>query len=291
MPRRSLRSLLAMTSHISVFICVYLWILRGLRNMLLEVDNLKVSFATTDGEVEAVRGVSFGVEAGGSLGIVGESGSGKSQSVLAMMGLLDRNGSVSGSARFDGQELIGAKTAVLNDIRGARIAMIFQDPMTSLNPHLKIGTQMAEVLRAHRGMSRSEAAAESQRMLDAVRIPDAAERLRQYPHEFSGGMRQRVMIAMALLCRPALLIADEPTTALDVTVQAEILTLIEELRREFGTALLLITHDLGIVAGHCDFVQVMQQGRIVESASADDLFYRPQQAYTRELLAAVPRLT
>lgn len=230
------------------------------------------------------------MQEGSSLGIVGESGSGKSQTVLAMMGLLDSNGTVEGSALFQGTELVGAKPAVLNEVRGEKISMIFQDPMTSLNPHLKIGTQMTEVLRAHRGMSKAEAAAESLRMLDAVRISDAEKRMSQYPHEFSGGMRQRVMIAMALLCRPALLIADEPTTALDVTVQAEILTLIRELKDEFGTALMLITHDLGIVAGHCETVQVMQQGLIVESATVDELFYRPQQAYTQELLAAVPRL-
>ena len=258
--------------------------------MLLEVDNLKVSFDTADGEVEAVRGVSFCIDEGATLGIVGESGSGKSQTVLGLLSLLDANGSVTGSALYKGQELIGLKPAELNQIRGEDIAMIFQDPMTSLNPHLRIATQMTEVLRFHKGMDKKAARLEAARMLDAVRIPDALKRLDQFPHEFSGGMRQRVMIAMALLCNPALLIADEPTTALDVTVQAEILSLLEELRKEFNTALMLITHDLGIVAGHCDQVIVMNKGLIVESGSAEDIYYQPRQDYTRQLLAAVPRL-
>jgi len=258
--------------------------------MLLDVNDLKVSFRRDREVIEAVRGVSFAIDNGETLGIVGESGSGKSQAVLGMLGLTDVNGSVSGSVKLDGEELIGMTTRQLNRIRGSRVAMIFQDPMTSLNPHLRIGTQMSEVLRLHKGMSGRMAQARCMEMLDQVRINDAARRLRQYPHELSGGMRQRVMIAMSLLCEPALLIADEPTTALDVTVQAEILELMRDLRTRFQTAMILITHDLGVVAGNCEQVLVMREGRVVEAGEADDIFYSPQQSYTRELLDAVPRL-
>jgi len=217
-------------------------------------------------------------------------GSGKSQTVLALMGLLPDNAAVSGRVRFEDQELLGLPTPPLNRIRGARIGMVFQDPMTSLNPYLSIGRQLTEVLQLHRGMDRRSAQAEAIRMLDAVRIPEAPARLRQYPHELSGGMRQRVMIAMALLCRPALLIADEPTTALDVTVQAQILALLRELRGEFGTAIVLITHDLGVVAALCDQVLVMYAGEAVERAALGEIFSSPQHPYTLSLLAAMPRL-
>ncbi|MBR9814925.1 ATP-binding cassette domain-containing protein, partial [bacterium] len=211
--------------------------------MLLEVENLSVRFATEDGEVEAVNGLSFGLDAGQTLGIVGESGSGKSQTALSIMGLLASNGRATGSVRFNGRELIGLPPKAMNAIRGAHIGMIFQDPMTSLNPYLRISTQMAEVLVRHRGMNKREAVAESVKMLDAVRIPDAKNRVQRYPHEFSGGMRQRVMIAMSLLTRPELLIADEPTTALDVTVQAQILDLLGDLRTKFNVGIGMITHD------------------------------------------------
>lgn len=259
-------------------------------DILLEVENLNVSFRTTDGLVEAVSDVSFTLAEGERLGIVGESGSGKSQTVLAALGLLDANGTASGSVKFRGKELLGQSNRTLNKIRGHQVGMIFQDPMTSLNPHLRIRTQMVEVLQLHKGVDKKSALAQAVEMLELVNIPDAGKRIHSYPHEFSGGMRQRVMIAMALLCQPALLIADEPTTALDVTVQAQILKLLDELRDRTGAALLLITHDLGIVAGHCDRALVMQEGRICEQGEVDSLFYQPQHAYTRKLLSAVPRL-
>ncbi|GAB3672077.1 ABC transporter ATP-binding protein [Salinisphaera aquimarina] len=262
--------------------------------MLLDVQNLKVSFDTPDGVVEAVRGLDFTLAEGESLGIVGESGSGKSQSVLALMGLLAANARVTGSARLHADsgpiELIGARSRTLNRVRGARIAMIFQDPMTALNPHLRIATQMTEVLTRHRGLGRRAAHAAAVAMLDAVRIPDAARRIRYFPHQFSGGMRQRVMIAMSLACEPDILIADEPTTALDVTVQADILDLMAELRTRTRTALLLITHDLGVVAGQCERMLVMRRGEIVERGAIGPVFAGPSHDYTRALLAAVPRL-
>jgi oligopeptide transport system ATP-binding protein len=257
---------------------------------ILRVDNLSVQFQTGDGYVDAVNGITFSLRQGQTLGIVGESGSGKSQSVLAMMGLLAKNGSAQGQALFHGQDLLAMSTAQLNEIRGDRIAMIFQDPMTSLNPYLTVERQMTEVLQFHKGLDRKAARAQALRTLDAVKIPDAARRLDRYPHEFSGGMRQRVMIAMALLCEPELLIADEPTTALDVTVQAQILALLRELQRDHGTAVVMITHDLGVVAGLCDEVMVMYGGRVMEHASADELFAKPTHPYTRGLLAAIPRL-
>jgi len=257
---------------------------------LLRVDDLGVRFRTEDGEVTAVNGLSFRLERGQTLGIVGESGSGKSQSMLALMGLLAANGRAGGRALLHGEDLLAMPTPALNRIRGDRMAMIFQDPMTSLNPYLTVERQMTEVLELHRGLSRGAARTRAIGALEAVRIPDAAQRIRRYPHEFSGGMRQRIMIAMALMCEPDLLIADEPTTALDVTVQAQIIALLRELQRDFGTAIILITHDLGVVAGLCDEVMVLYGGRIMERGSAESIFYRPTHPYTLGLLGAVPRL-
>jgi oligopeptide transport system ATP-binding protein len=257
---------------------------------LIDVQDLGVQFQTSDGLVYAVNGIHFALDRGQTLGIVGESGSGKSQTVLAMMGLLARNGRASGRALYDGQDLLAMKPAALNRIRGNRVAMIFQDPMTSLNPYLTVERQMTEVLQFHKGMDRKAARRRSVELLEAVKIPEAARRIDMYPHEFSGGMRQRVMIAMALLCEPEVLIADEPTTALDVTVQAQILDLLRELQRDFGTAIVLITHDLGVVAGLCDQVMVLYGGRVMEQGSAQDIFYQPTHPYTRGLLGAVPRL-
>jgi len=257
---------------------------------LLDINDLRVAFDTPDGTVNAVNGVTLSLDRGQALGIVGESGSGKSQLAFSIMGLLAKNGRASGSVRLEGQEILNAPVAVLNTIRARRIAMIFQDPMTSLNPYMRVSDQMAEVLVHHEGMSRADAVAECVRMLDAVKIPDAKGRVRLYPHEFSGGMRQRVMIAMALLCRPELLIADEPTTALDVTVQAQIMTLLGDLRRDFGMATILITHDLGVVAGFCEQVLVMYGGQVMEKSPVDPLFAAPAHPYTRGLLRAIPRV-
>lgn len=256
--------------------------------MLLEVANLDVRFKTPDGLLHAVNGLNFELDRGSTLGIVGESGSGKSQSVLAMMGLLADNGLASGNIRFDGEEILNLPAKGINKIRGRRIAMIFQDPMTSLNPYLSIGTQMIEVLRLHQGMGRADARARCVELLNAVHISDPRARLACYPHELSGGMRQRVMIAMALLCDPDLLIADEPTTALDVTVQAQILGLLTELQAQFETAIILITHDLGVVAGSCDEVLVMYGGQVMESGPTDDIFYAPRHPYTQGLLRSMP---
>jgi len=257
---------------------------------LLEVTNLAVQFATQDGTVYAVNGLSFALGKGQTLGIVGESGSGKSQTVLALMGLLARNGRAGGQALYHGTNLLTMPFEALNKIRGNHMAMIFQDPMTSLNPYLTVERQMTEVLQFHKGQDRKTARAASVRMLDAVRIPEAAKRIDMYPHEFSGGMRQRVMIAMALLCEPEVLIADEPTTALDVTVQAQMLMLLRDLQQDFGTAIVLITHDLGVVAGLCDQVIVMYGGRVMEQGSAQQLFKTAAHPYTLGLLKAVPRM-
>ena len=257
---------------------------------LLEIDKLNVTFEGDDGPVHAVNDLSLSIDRGETLGIVGESGSGKSQTAFSIMGLLAPNGRTAGSVRFDGQEILGAKPKVLNKLRAERIAMIFQDPMTSLNPYMRIADQMTEVLTLHKGMSKRAALAESVRMLDAVKIPAAKERIRLFPHEFSGGMRQRVMIAMSLLCKPDLLIADEPTTALDVTVQAQIMDLLGDLQKDFGMATILITHDLGVVAGFCERVLVMYGGRVMEQGPTEPLFAQPTHPYTRGLLAAVPRV-
>ncbi|MFH1804377.1 MAG: oligopeptide/dipeptide ABC transporter ATP-binding protein [Pseudomonadota bacterium] len=257
---------------------------------ILSVDNLSTRFATPDGEVEAVNAVSFHIDPGETLGVVGESGSGKTQIFMSVMGLLSKNGKSSGSVRYKDTEILNLAPAKLNKIRGVTMSMIFQDPMTSLNPFLKISRQMTEVLVEHRGYSEEKALKHAINMLDRVGIPGAAQRVHMYPHEFSGGMRQRVMIAMALLCDPEVLIADEPTTALDVTVQAQILDLLRDLKKDFNTAIVMITHDLGVVAGLCDRVMVMYGGRVVETGTVRDIFYDSHHPYTEGLLKSMPRI-
>ncbi len=254
--------------------------------MLLNITQLEVTFHSETGLINAVHGVDFNLQPGERLAIVGESGSGKSQLMNAMLGLLAHNGKASGSATFAGEELIGASERQLNRIRGHDIGMIFQNPMTALNPFLRIGTQLTEVLRQHRSVSRRAAREAAAAMLERVRIPEPGRRLRQYPHELSGGMRQRVMIAMALICEPRLVIADEPTTALDVTIQTDILQLLSELSAE--QSLIFISHDLPLAAGLCDRAAVMYAGRIVELGSIDEIFRHPAHPYTRALLRATP---
>jgi oligopeptide transport system ATP-binding protein len=261
------------------------------REPLLSVEDLEVRFWTARGTIYAVNRVSFDIAPGETLGIVGESGSGKSVTSLAVLGLLPRAGRVvGGKAVFEGRDLVGLSDAELRRIRGKEIAMIFQDPMTSLNPVLTIGRQIREALETHFDMEKEEAERRAAELLDRVGIPSADARLRDYPHQFSGGMRQRAMIAMALACEPKLLIADEPTTALDVTIQAQILDLLRELVAERDTALILITHDLGVVAGMCERVNVMYAGMFMETGSAEQVFARPRNPYTLGLLQSVPRL-
>ncbi len=266
--------------------------MNALEEPLLDVRNLATTFASDEGLVKAVDGVSFTVGRGEALGIVGESGCGKTVANLSLMKLIPcpPGRIASGEAVFEGRDLLGLSGAEIRKIRGNRISMIFQDPMTSLNPFLRISRQMTEVLELHRGMTRAEARKHAIEMLELVGIPDAPSRLDDYPHQFSGGMRQRVMIAMALSCRPTLLIADEPTTALDVTIQAQILDLIAKMREEFGMSLILITHDLGVVAGMCEKIVVMYAGRIVEEGSVRSIFHEPKHPYTTGLLRSVPRL-
>jgi peptide/nickel transport system ATP-binding protein len=258
---------------------------------LLEIDNLTVHFETDDGLVKAVDGISYTVDRGQTLGIVGESGSGKSVSSLTVMGLSrSRNARISGSIKLDGKELLTASDDDLREIRGDDIAMIFQDPLSSLHPFYKVGAQIVEAVRTHRDVSKSQAYDRAIEMLGLVGIPEPRKRAESYPHEFSGGMRQRAMIAMALANDPKLLIADEPTTALDVTVQAQILELIERLQSEFDTAVVVITHDLGVVAEMADEIAVMYAGRIVEHADTDTIFAAPEHPYTWGLLSSIPKL-
>jgi peptide/nickel transport system ATP-binding protein len=258
---------------------------------LLEVRDLKVHFPTDDGLVKAVDGLTFQVMPGETLGVVGESGSGKSVSFLTVMGLITRKQAIiEGEVIFQGQDLLQIPPDEMRHIRGARISMIFQDPMTSLHPFYKVGTQIGEAIRVHQKTSKKEAIEQAVEMLRRVGIPKPDERANQYPHEFSGGMRQRAMIAMALGLNPDLLIADEPTTALDVTVQAQILDLIDRLREEFNAAVVIITHDLGVVAEHCNHLQVMYAGKIVEYGTADDIYYSPHHPYAWGLLGSITRV-
>ena len=260
---------------------------------VLDVQGLKTVFKTRGGEVHAVNDVSFNLKAGELLGVVGESGSGKSVTMMSLLGLLPMPPAEirAGRVMFDGQDLVKVSAEELRKVRGGKIGFIFQDPMTSLNPVFTVGYQIAEPLRKHMGMSKKEAAARSQELLELVGIPDAERRLDDYPHQFSGGMRQRVMIAIALACDPQVLIADEPTTALDVTIQAQILELMQELREKLGMAVIWITHDLGVIAGIADRVMVMYGGQVVEHAPVQELFSNPQHPYTAALLKTIPSIS
>ncbi|MBI2755567.1 MAG: ABC transporter ATP-binding protein [Chloroflexi bacterium] len=264
----------------------------GVKRPLLEVTDLRTQFFTQDGVVKAVNGVSFTLNEGEALGLVGESGCGKSVSALSLMRLIPTPPGriTSGSVLFEGRDLLKIKEDDMRKIRGNDIAMIFQDPMTSLNPVLTIGRQISEALELHKHMSRGDARKRTVELLELVGIPSAKSRIDDYPHQFSGGMRQRVMIAMALSCEPKLLIADEPTTALDVTIQAQILDLLKRLREELGMALIMITHDLGVVAGIADRINVMYAGYVVETGTVDELFHNPRHPYTLGLLRSIPRL-
>ncbi|AYF53251.1 peptide ABC transporter ATP-binding protein [Clostridium novyi] len=260
---------------------------------LLEVKNLKVSFHTYAGEVQSVRGVNFSLEKGETLAIVGESGCGKtitSKSIMRLIPMPPGEIKEESQILFEGKDIVKMSEKELRDIRGGKISMIFQDPMTSLNPTMKVGKQIAESLIIHKGMKKQEAMQEALKMLKLVNIPNAEKRINQYPHEFSGGMRQRVMIAIALACDPKILIADEPTTALDVTIQAQIMELIAELQEKLGTAVILITHDLGVVASVAHRIQVMYAGQVIERGTTDEIFYNPKHPYTWALLQSVPRL-
>ncbi len=258
---------------------------------MLEVKDLHTSFFTPAGEVKAVNGVSFFLDAGKVLGIVGESGSGKSVTAYSIMQILEKTGKiVSGSVKFNGQELVGAGEKVMKGIRGNKISIIFQDPMTSLNPTYTIGHQLMEAIMLHTNRNRKQAYERAVEMLKLVNVNEPEKRMKQYPFEFSGGMRQRVMIAMALACEPDVLIADEPTTALDVTIQAQILELMQQLQKELGMAIIMITHDLGVVAQMCDEVIVMYAGSICEQGSADEIFYNPKHEYTKGLMRSIPTI-
>ncbi|MCF7930171.1 MAG: ABC transporter ATP-binding protein [Acholeplasmataceae bacterium] len=256
---------------------------------LLEVRDLKTSFLTDSGEVKAVDGISFNVEKGRVLGIVGESGSGKSVTAYSLMQILSNPGKITGgSIKFDGEELVNAEKKVLRNIRGSKISMIFQDPMTSLNPVFTIGNQLIEAIMLHTDRNKAQATVRAIEMIKLVGINDPEKRLKQYPHELSGGMRQRVMIAIALACEPDILIADEPTTALDVTIQAQILELMKKLQKELGMAIIMVTHDLGVIVTMCDEVIVMYAGKICEKGSVDEIFYDPKHEYTKGLLKSIP---
>lgn len=258
---------------------------------MLEVRDLHTSFFTPAGEVKAVNGISFNLDSGKVLGIVGESGSGKSVTAYSILQILTHPGRiVSGSIRFNGQELVGAGESVMRKIRGNKISIIFQDPMTSLNPVYTIGNQLEEVIKLHTGRNSVQAHARAQEMLTLVGINEPEKRLKQYPYELSGGMRQRAMIAMALACEPDILIADEPTTALDVTIQAQIIELMQELQKKLGMAIIMITHDLGVIASICDEVIVMYAGSVCERGTADKIFYQPRHEYTKGLLRSIPNI-
>ena len=259
-------------------------------DVLLAVENLNVSFPTDDGLVQAVRGVTYTLRSGESLGIVGESGSGKSVSSMAVMGLLPKNARITGSVRYRGRELIGLDEKEYNKVRGDKIAMIFQDPLTSLNPVYRVGYQISEAVLAHNDISKHEARDRAIELLGIVGIPFPEQRVDAFPHELSGGMRQRVVIAMGMANNPDVIIADEPTTALDVTVQAQVLEALEAARAETGAALVLITHDLGVIAGHADRICVMYAGKLVETGTAEDVFYRARMPYTVGLLGSLPKL-
>lgn len=259
-------------------------------DIALEVDNLNVSFPTEDGLVRAVRGVSYTLRRGEVLGIVGESGSGKSVSSLAVMGLLPKTAQITGNARILGREVLGLKDSEISGIRGNKISMIFQDPLTSLSPVYTVGYQLSEAVLAHRDISDDEAWKRAVELLDIVGIPNPEQRANNYPHELSGGMRQRIVIAIAMANNPDVIIADEPTTALDVTVQAQVMEALKNAREETGAAMILITHDLGLVAGHVDRVCVMYAGKLVEAGAVDDVFYTPRMPYTLGLLGSLPRL-